>query len=154
MSCWIVRFISNCHARREDRTIGPLTPEEIQNIEVQIRELRELVDGLDQDRIQDQTVDKGVKWLFNPPLVSHFGGVHEVMIKGAKKAIHAVLCNADVNDKELTTAFVGVDPLMNSLMNSRPLTIFFMARWEASQQQNRLMKSTSAQGIDGGEFKS
>ena len=31
------------------------------------RELRELVDGLDQNRIQDQTVDKGVKWLFNPP---------------------------------------------------------------------------------------
>ena len=28
------------------------------------RELRELVDGLDQNRIQDQTVDKGVKSAF------------------------------------------------------------------------------------------
>ena len=82
------------------------------------RELRELVDGLDQNRIQDQTVDKGVKWSFNPPLAPHFGGVHEVMIKAAKKAIRAILRNADVNDEELTTAFVGVE----ALMNSRPLT--------------------------------
>ena len=82
------------------------------------RELRGLVDGLDQNRIQDQTVDKGVKWLFNPPLALHFGGVHEVMIKAAKKAIRAILRNADVNDEELMTAFVGVE----ALLNSRPLT--------------------------------
>ena len=71
------------------------------------RELRELVDGLDQKRIQDQTVDKGVKWLFNPPLAPSFGGVREVMIKAVKKAIRAILRNADVNDEELMTAFVG-----------------------------------------------
>ena len=125
------------------------------------RELRELVDGLDQNRIQDQTVDKGVKWLFNPPLAPHFGGVHEVMIKAAKKAIHAILRNADVNDEELTTAFVGVEPVhlrisqltLETLHHSHPTT-FFMARWEVSQRQNQLMKSSSTQGIDGGEFKS
>ena len=49
------------------------------------RELRELLDALDQDKIKDQTVNKGVKWFFNPPLAPHFGGVHEVMIKAAKK---------------------------------------------------------------------
>ena len=32
----VVRFITNCRARQEDRIVGPLTPEEIQNIEVQI----------------------------------------------------------------------------------------------------------------------
>ena len=36
MSFWVVRFITNCRARREDRIVGPLTPKEIQNIEVQI----------------------------------------------------------------------------------------------------------------------
>ena len=36
MSCWVIRFINNCLARREDRTVGPLAPEEIQNIEVQV----------------------------------------------------------------------------------------------------------------------
>ena len=49
------------------------------------RELRELLDGLDRDKIKDQTVNKGVKWFFNPPLAPHFGGVHEVIIKAAKR---------------------------------------------------------------------
>ena len=61
---------------------------------------------------------KGVKWSFNPLLVPHFGGIHEVMIKAAKKAIPEVLGNADVNDEELMRAFIGVEPLLNS----RPLT--------------------------------
>lgn len=40
------------------------------------------------------------------------------MIKAAKKAIRAVLGNADVNDEEQMTAFVGVE----ALLNFRPLT--------------------------------
>ena len=82
------------------------------------QELRELLDGLDRDKIKDQTVSKGVKWFFNPPLTPHFGGVHEVMIKAAKKAIRAILGDADVNHEELMTTFTGVE----ALMNSRPLT--------------------------------
>ena len=40
------------------------------------------------------------------------------MIKSAKRAINAILGNADVKDKELLTVFTGVE----SLLNSRPLT--------------------------------
>lgn len=40
------------------------------------------------------------------------------MIKAAKRAIHAILGNADINDEELLTAMVGAE----SLINSRPLT--------------------------------
>ena len=40
------------------------------------------------------------------------------MIKAAKKAIRAILGDADVNDEELMTSFTGVE----ALMNSRPLT--------------------------------
>jgi len=40
------------------------------------------------------------------------------MIKAAKRAIFAILQNADVNDEELLTAFTGAE----SLINSRPLT--------------------------------
>ena len=82
------------------------------------RELRELVSGMDTNKIQDQTANKGVKWCFNPPLAPHFGGVHEAMIKAAKKAIRAILSNADINDEELMTTFIGVE----ALLNSRPLT--------------------------------
>lgn len=40
------------------------------------------------------------------------------MIKSAKRAIAAVLPNADINDEELETVFTGVE----SLLNLRPLT--------------------------------
>jgi len=40
------------------------------------------------------------------------------LIKSAKRAIYAVLKDADINDEELKTTFIGVE----SLMNSRPLT--------------------------------
>ena len=36
-------------------------------------------------------------------------GVHETMIKAAKRAVNAVLGNADVTDEELTTAFTGAE---------------------------------------------
>ena len=40
------------------------------------------------------------------------------MVKAAKKAINAVLGNADVNDEELMTAFTGIE----DFIYSRPLT--------------------------------
>ena len=82
------------------------------------RELQELVNQLDNNKIQERSVDQGIKWKFNPPLAPHFGGAHEIMIKAAKKAIYAILNNADVNDEELLTAFIGAE----ALLNSRPLT--------------------------------
>ena len=82
------------------------------------KEIKELVSQLDHDRIQRVTSTQGVDWHFNPPLAPHFGGVFESMIKSAKRAICCVLKEADINDEELETTFVGVE----SLMNSRPLT--------------------------------
>ena len=82
------------------------------------RELREFVQSLDQSKIAQSSANKGVMWHFNPPLTPHFGGVHETMIKAAKRAVNAVLGNADVTDEELTTAFTGAE----ALLNSRPLT--------------------------------
>ena len=82
------------------------------------RELRELVEALDQSKIAQSTVNKGVMWHFNPPLAPDFGGVHETMIKASKRPVNVVLGNADVTDEELTTAFTGAE----ALLNSRPLT--------------------------------
>ena len=45
------------------------------------RELRELVEQLDRDKIEKLAANKGIKWSFNPPSAPHFGGVHETMIK-------------------------------------------------------------------------
>ena len=82
------------------------------------KELRELAKNLDEDKIQRSVANKGIRWHFNPPLAPHFGGVHEIMIKAAKRAIFAILGSADVNDEELMTAFTGAE----ALINSRPLT--------------------------------
>ena len=69
-------------------------------------------------QIKDSTANKGIKWHFNPPGAPHFNGVHEVMVKAGKKAIKAILGNADINDEELMSAIVGAE----GLINSRPLT--------------------------------
>ena len=82
------------------------------------RELKELVDQIDQDKVEKNTANQGVQWNFNPPLAPHFGGIHESMIKSAKRAIYGIMANADVNDEELNTVFTGAE----ALINSRPLT--------------------------------
>ena len=83
-----------------------------------VNELKELTSELDQDKIQQSTANRGVTWRFNPPGAPHFGGIHEAMIKSAKKAIYGVIGTSDVTDEELITAVTGVE----SLLNARPLT--------------------------------
>ena len=83
------------------------------------RELRELVEALDTDRITQETSKyHPIDWKFNPPCAPHFGGVFEALIKSAKKAIKAILGDADVTNEELHTAICGAE----RLLNSRPIT--------------------------------
>ena len=82
------------------------------------RELQALLAQEEGHKIKESVANKGVKWHFNPPLAPHFGGAHESMVKSAKKAIKAILGQADINDEELMTAIVGAE----GLINSRPLT--------------------------------
>ena len=77
------------------------------------KELCELI--CKDQKIQANTTSKGIiKWTFNPTYAPHFGGVFEIMIKFAKRAIISILSNADVKDEELMTAFCGAEALMNS----------------------------------------
>ena len=82
------------------------------------RELRELLSLMDQDKIKHSMSDKGIKWHFNPPRASHFGALFETLIKNAKRAVTAVLSDADITNEELLTALTEVE----RLLNSRPLT--------------------------------
>ena len=89
------------------------------SLELTERELRELVEALDTDRITQETSKyHPIDWKFNPPCAPHFGGVFEALIKSAKKAIKAILGDADVTDEELHTAICGAE----RLLNSRPIT--------------------------------
>ncbi|XP_065640477.1 uncharacterized protein LOC136073053 [Hydra vulgaris] len=77
------------------------------------KELRSFTDS-EKKRINEATSHVGIKWHFIPPAAPHFGGVHEIMIKAAKRAIYSQLGNADITDKELITAFAGAEKLTNS----------------------------------------
>ena len=82
------------------------------------RELKMLLSELDESKIKTVVANKVVKWHFNPPLVApHFGGAHESMIKSAKKAMNAILGQADITDEELLMAVIGAE----GFINSRPL---------------------------------
>ena len=82
------------------------------------KELKDLGNQLDEEKIKQTTANNRVQWSFNPPAAPHFGGVHKIMVKAAEKAIKNILRNANINDEELVTAFVGDE----DLINSRPLT--------------------------------
>jgi hypothetical protein len=82
------------------------------------RELRELFKAMDKNEIKKSMTNQRIKWRFNPPGASHFGGFFEALIKSAKRAMKAVIGNAEITDEELLTTIVGVE----GLMNSRPLT--------------------------------
>ncbi|XP_071816656.1 uncharacterized protein [Apostichopus japonicus] len=82
----------------------------------------EIAYGLDTDTFLNafyRFVTAGqMRWHFLPQLSPHFGGAHEALIKTSKRAIQAVLGDADVTDEELHSAFVGAE----GIINSRPLT--------------------------------
>ena len=71
-----------------------------------------------QNNIKRETSSKGIEWSFNPPYTPHSGGVFEIMIKAAKRAMKNLLGKADINDEELLTVVTGAE----SLINSRPLS--------------------------------
>ena len=48
-------------------------------------------------------------------MARHWGGVHESMMKSAKRAIYKILNIADLTDEELVTAIAGAESLINSL---------------------------------------
>jgi len=83
-----------------------------------VNELRELYDKLDKSEVINQAAVQKIDWKFIPPSAPHFGGIHESMVKSAKRALYKILSNADVSDEELVTAVAKAE----SLINSRPLT--------------------------------
>ena len=83
------------------------------------KEMREKINELDQEKMVKKTTQHHkIEWKFNPPSSPHFGGAFESMIKSAKRAIRAILGDAEITDEELHTAICGVE----GLLNSRPIT--------------------------------
>ncbi|XP_064637164.1 uncharacterized protein LOC135493621 [Lineus longissimus] len=82
------------------------------------RKLREF--AVDWNKVQTTIAyqNKGLKWHFNPPATPHYGGVFEIMVKAAKRALKTIISRADINDEEFHTFVVEAE----GQINSRPLT--------------------------------
>ena len=82
------------------------------------RELREAIAGWNQDQVHQFLLQKSIKWTFNPPASSHFGGVWERCIRTVRKVLNALLKEQVLNDEGLTTLMCEVE----SIINGRPIT--------------------------------
>ena len=82
------------------------------------RELRESINAWNQSKIHDTLLQKNIKWIFNLPSGSHFGGVWERCIRTARKILQALLQMQIIDDEILSTLMCEVE----SMMNGRPLT--------------------------------
>jgi hypothetical protein len=61
----------------------------------------------------------GINWYFNPPFAPHFGGVFEIVVKAAKRAMKTIAGDADLTEEEFRTlVYVCADKL-----NDRPIGI-------------------------------
>ena len=69
------------------------------------------MEQLDHYQIKKESSNNGIIWHCNAPSAPHVGTLLEGMIKSTKRAIAAGLIDADANDEELQTVFVGVNSL-------------------------------------------
>jgi hypothetical protein len=87
------------------------------------RELVEWYESIDWDKVRRATGlgfgpdGKGIQWIFNPPVASHFGGIFEIIVKAMKRALKAILQQADLDEEEFRTATSKA----MAMLNTRPI---------------------------------
>ena len=81
------------------------------------RELREAVEGLDQDAISRDLLSQEIEWDFNPPHASHMGGVWERQIRSVRRVMAGLAGQDRFTDETLHTLMVAVE----GILNNRPL---------------------------------
>nr|XP_061785759.1 uncharacterized protein LOC133576497 [Nerophis lumbriciformis] len=82
------------------------------------RELREALASFDQALIERSLAQKGIKWSFNPPTASHYGGIWERIIRMIRKILSAVLRQQTLDDEGFQTVLCEVE----AMLNDRPIT--------------------------------
>jgi len=81
-------------------------------------ELRQAIERWNQSRINNMLLQKGIKWIFNPPTGSHHGGIWERMIRSVRKVLNATLRTQNLDEEGLHTVLCEVE----AIINGRPIT--------------------------------
>ena len=82
------------------------------------KELQEAISDWNESQIHEFLLQRSIKWLFNPPSGSHFGGVWERCIRTVRKILVALMKEQPLDDEGLTTLMCEVE----SIVNGRPIT--------------------------------
>jgi hypothetical protein len=81
------------------------------------KDLQAWLETLDFQRIQQATRNfrgsRGIVWTFNPPHAPHFGGIYEIMIKAAKRALYDTIRREDLMEEEFRTVVSKVAWMLN-----------------------------------------
>ena len=72
----------------------------------------------DQQQIQTDLANQGIRWRFIPPAAPHFGGLWEAAVKSAKRHLKKVVGQCLLTYEEMSTLTAQVE----LCLNSRPLT--------------------------------
>lgn len=87
------------------------------------RELRQAIEGWNQEQISNILLKKNIKWTFNPPAGSHHGGAWERLIRSVRKVLNSTLRSqnqtlSNLDEEGFHTLLCEVE----SILNGRPLT--------------------------------
>ncbi|KAI7807215.1 hypothetical protein IRJ41_024621 [Triplophysa rosa] len=82
------------------------------------RELREAIEVWNQSQINNTLLQKGIKWIFNPPSGSHHGGIWERLLRSIKKVLNATLRTQTLDEEGLHTVLCETE----AIVNGRPIT--------------------------------
>ena len=81
------------------------------------REIRQAIKNWNQCQIRDELLQRGSKWVFQPPKASHASGVWERLIRSTRTALKAMLGESLGEEDVLATVLTEVE----ATLNSRPL---------------------------------
>ena len=81
------------------------------------RELREMVEGLDSDKLRDFCAERSINWLFTAPAAPHHNGCAEALVKRCKRAQKKAFGEQVLSPFELYTCLLEV----GNLVNQRPI---------------------------------
>ncbi|XP_068738031.1 uncharacterized protein, partial [Montipora capricornis] len=77
------------------------------------RELREGLEEWNQQQIDSELLQRGCKWIFQPPTASSMSGVWERLVRSAKTVLKAILGAQVVTEPVLQTLLTEVETVLN-----------------------------------------